>query len=72
MQHVDNNCRYIVLNVLIDNDPVLLVNYYATNVESEQLKLVDELNHIFNSLEMAENTIGRFLPIKVCLIKVSN
>ena len=49
-QHVDNNGRYIVLNVLIDNNPViLLVNYYAPNVESEQLKLLDELNHIFNS-----------------------
>ena len=36
-QHVDNNGRYIVLNVLIDNNPVILVNYYAPNVKSEQL-----------------------------------
>ena len=52
-----NNGRYIVLNVLIDNNPVILVNYYAPNVESEQLKLLDELNHIFNSFEIAENTV---------------
>ena len=41
-QHVDNNGRCIVLNVLIDNNPVILVNYYAPNVESEQLKPLDE------------------------------
>ena len=35
----------------------MLINYYAPNVESEQLKLIDELNHIFNSLEIAENTM---------------
>ena len=57
MQHVDNNGRYIVLNVLIDNNPVILVNYYAPNVESKQLKLLDELNHIFNSFEITENTM---------------
>ena len=56
-QHVDNYGRYIVLNVLIDNNPVILVNYYAPNVEPKQLKLLDELNHIFNSLEIAENTM---------------
>ena len=57
-QHVDNNGRYIVLNVLIDNNPVvILVNYYAPNVESEQLKHLDELNHIFDSLEIPENTM---------------
>ena len=56
-QHVNNNGRYIVLNVLIDNNPVILVNYYALNVESEQLKLLDELNHIFNSFEITENTV---------------
>ena len=45
------------IKCLIDNNPVILVNYYAPNVESEQLKLVNDLNHIFNSLEIAENTM---------------
>ena len=57
MQYVDNNRRYIAWKVLIDNSPVILVNYYAPNVESEQLKLFDELNHICNSLEIAKNTM---------------
>ena len=37
-RYVDRNGRYIVLDVLIDNNPVILVNYNAPNVESEQLK----------------------------------
>ena len=42
--------------MLIDNNPVILVNYYAPNVESEQLKVLDELAHIFNQLQTSENT----------------
>ena len=47
-RYVDKNGRYIVLDVLIDNNPVILVNYYVPKVESEQLKVLDELAHIFN------------------------
>ena len=45
-----------VLDVLIDNSPVILVNYYAPNFEYEQLKVLDELGHIFNQLQISENT----------------
>ena len=45
------------MNVLIDTKPVIPVNYYAPNVKSEQLKLLDELNYIFYSSEIAENTM---------------
>ena len=55
-RYVDKNGRYIVLDVLIDNNPVMLVNYYAPNVESEQLKVLDELAHTFNQLQTSENT----------------
>ena len=48
--------RYFVFDVLIDNNPVILVNYYVLNVESEQLKVLDELAHIFNQLQTLENT----------------
>ena len=53
---MDKNGRYIVLDMLIDNNPVILVNYYAPNVEPEQLKVLDELAHIFNQLQTSENT----------------
>ena len=55
-RYVDRNGRYIVLDMLIDNNLVILVNYYAPNVEPEQLKVLDELAHIFNQLQTSENT----------------
>ena len=54
---MDKNGRYIVLDMLIDNSPVILVNYYAPNIESEQLKVLDELAHIFNQLQTSDNTM---------------
>ena len=39
-QYVDSNGRYIVLNVLLDSVPFILVNYYAPNYETDQLKLL--------------------------------
>ena len=56
-RYMHKNGRYIVLDMLIDNNPVILVNYYAPNVESEQLKVLDELAHIFNQLQTSENTM---------------
>ena len=53
---VDSNVRYIVLNVLLDSVPFILVNYYAPNYETDQLKLLEELRHIFDQLDTAENT----------------
>ena len=58
-QHVDNNGRYIVLNLLIDGSPVTLVNYYAPNYEADQVKLLNDLTHVFDQLEITANT--RFL-----------
>ena len=42
--------------MLIDNNPVILANYYASSVESEQLEVLGELAHIFNQLQTSENT----------------
>ena len=54
--YLDKNGRYIVLDVLIDNNPVILINYYAPNVGSEQVKVLDELSHILNQSQISENT----------------
>ena len=53
---MDKNGRYTVPDVLIDNNPVTLVNYYAPHFESDQLKVLEELAHIFNQLQISENT----------------
>ena len=53
---VYNNGGYIVLDALTDNNPVMLVSYYAPNVETDQMKVLDEITHIFNKLEISKNT----------------
>ena len=50
-KHIDNDGRYIILNVLIDNNPIVLVNYYAPNNEAEQVKILEELNRIFDTFD---------------------
>ena len=58
-QHAYNNRRYIVLNLLIDDSPVILVNYCPPNYEADQVKLFNDLTHVFDQLEITANT--RFL-----------
>ena len=55
-KHIDNDGRYIILNVLIDNNPIVLVNYYAPNNEAEQVKILEELNRIFDTFDNHEDT----------------
>ena len=55
-QYVDDNGRYIVLDAPFDNNPVILVNYYAPNVETDQMKVLHEITHIFDKIEISENT----------------
>ena len=35
---------------------MILVNYYAPNVEADQLKVLDEITYIFDKIEISENT----------------
>ena len=53
---MDKNGQYVVFDVLIDKNPVILVNYYAPNVETDQLEVLDELAHIFDQLQISKNT----------------
>ena len=55
-QYVDSNGKYIVLTALLDSVPFILVNYYAPYYETDQLKLLEELGHIFHQLDKDENT----------------
>ena len=55
-QYVHDNGRYIVLDALVDHNPVILLNYYAPNIETDQMKVLDEITHIFDKIEISENT----------------
>ena len=56
-QYVDHGVRFIVLYTLIKDSPVVLINYYAPNEEKDQLKVLDDLNHILDNIDISEDTI---------------
>ena len=55
-KHIDSDGRYAVLNALIDNNPIILANFYTPCEEPDQLKILDELNRIFDQLQVEEDT----------------
>ena len=56
-QYVDDGGRFIVLNTLIEGSPVVLINHYAPDEEKDQLKVLDELNHILDNIDISEDTV---------------
>ena len=56
-QYVDDRSRFVVLNTLIEDSSVVLINYYAPNEEKDQLKILDDLNHILDNTDISEDTI---------------
>ena len=54
---IDDGGRFIVLNTLIEDSPVVLINYYAPNEEKDQLKVLDDLNHILDNIDISEDTV---------------
>ena len=56
-QYVDHGVRFIVLNTLIEDSPVVPINYYAPNEEKDQLKVLDDLNHILDNIDISEDTV---------------
>ena len=55
-KHIDTEGCYIALNLLLNNSPVVLINYYDPNQEAEQLKVLDRLTHILEQLNITEDT----------------
>ena len=55
-EFTDQNGRYIVLQVDIQGNPYLLINYYAPNLETQQVSVLDELTKVLSNLELKENT----------------
>ena len=36
---------------------MVLINYYAPNEEKDQLKVLDDLNHILDNIDISEDTV---------------
>ena len=56
-QYVNRRVRFVVLNTLIEDSPVVLINYYAPSEEKDQLKVLDDLNHILDNIDISEVTV---------------
>ena len=56
IEFADQNGRYIVLQVDIPGNPYVLINYYAPNLETQQVSALDELTKVLSNLELKENT----------------
>ena len=56
-QYVDGGGRFIVLNTLIEDSPVVLINYDAPDEEKDQLKVLYDLNHILDNIDISKDTV---------------
>ena len=48
----DNGGRILILEANIDDEIFILVNFYNSNTESEQIKSLNELNHMLNDFSI--------------------
>ena len=54
-EFTDQNGLYIVLQVDNQGNPYVLINYYAPNLETQQVSALDELTTVLSNLELKEN-----------------
>ena len=52
----DNYERYLIIQVKIQDEPFILVNYYAPNEEGAQIPVLFKINEIIQNLETEEDT----------------
>ena len=57
----DSGGRYIILYTEILGSPYVILNYYAPNVESEQLRLLNKLSDELDKLPLRENQDVHFV-----------
>ena len=52
----DNDGRYLIIQTRIQDEPFILVNYYAPNEEGTQIPVLSKINEIIQNLETEEDT----------------
>ena len=57
----DSGGRYIILHIEIQGSPYVILNYYAPNVENEQLRLLNKLSDELDKLPLRENQDVHFV-----------
>ena len=52
----DNDGRYLIIQTKTQDEPFILVNYYAPNEEGAQIPVLSKINEIIQNLETEEDT----------------
>ena len=48
--------HFLILKAIVQDSPVILINYYAPNDESSQVHVLLEINRIVTGLDLEQNT----------------
>ena len=48
--------HFLILQAVVQDSPVILINYYVPNDESSQVRVLLEINRILTSLDLEQNT----------------
>ena len=57
----DSDGRYIILHIEIQGSLYVILNYYAPNVENEQVRLLNKLSDELGKLPLRENQDVHFV-----------
>ena len=52
----DNDRQYLIIQTKIQDEPFILVNYYAPSKEGAQIPVLSKINEIIQNLETEEDT----------------
>ena len=52
----DSNGRFIIINTIIKRSPFILINYYASNDENEQIQVLNEVQEQLDLLDPDQDT----------------
>ena len=55
-EYAHDGGNYLIIHSLIQDMPMVLVNYYAPNAENEQIKVLIQINNILDNLEISQDT----------------
>ena len=50
-EHKDNEARFHIIECSIRDQPFLIINLYYPNIESEQVKVIEDLEKLINSID---------------------
>ena len=48
--------HFLILKAIVQDSPVILINYYAPNDESSQVRVLQEINRIVTGLDLEQST----------------